>query len=584
MHTATSETTRAARAVRCRSAALTRAWLPASLACALLLALAPSALAHGGAYRGGRPGPKGGTAVPPGTADPPGPTTSWQSWWAANKEFHLRLHTKMRESDDAITPSARGDGTDEAAARATAREAADALLRERLVPVLLEALADDSFEVRTSAAIALGKLGDDRARKPLRHALERDSHNDVRDSAALALGMLGSEENIPYLVGLLHDADVGTRRRSFAAFGLGLIGGEDAASMLQRFHERGRRGKRKARPQLVASTLVAMGLTGCPEIVLGEVTAATTEESDQQVRAYAVLSLGRLAQRSSLAHMTRLLRDKNGGVRRSAAIGLGRIARAGDKEAVAALLRAVDDDADANVRHFSAVSLGGIADDAVRERLRALFDDARLASKPFLALSLALASDEKAIPAIRKAYGKERDKSVRGGYALALGLLGDVGAATLLRPDVADRGHIWLSSYAALSLAMLQDKESAPVMRERLADSNDPRHRMNLAVALGLLHDPAARRFLEETVKGDGSVYERGSAAMSLGVLRRNESADLLLDVYRDKDEQEMVRAFAIVALGVLADPSPVPKLARFSIGNNYTIGMDPLNEVLSIL
>jgi len=40
----------------------------------------------------------------------------------------------------------------------------------------------------------------------------------------------------------------------------------------------------------------------------------------------------------------------------------------------------------------------------------------------------------------------------------------------------------------------------------------------------------------------------------------------------------------AIVALGILADPSEIPKLARFSIDNNYGVTVDPLNEVLSIL
>ena len=107
---------------------------------------------------------------------------------------------------------------------------------------------------------------------------------------------------------------------------------------------------------------------------------------------------------------------------------------------------------------------------------------------------------------------------------------------------------------------------------------------MNLAIALGLMHDPASRAYLRDTLKDGGSIYERGSAAMALGVLRRNDAVPELIAVYENKRDQDMVRAFAVVSLGVLADPSPIPQLARFSIDNNYTIGMDPLNEVLSIL
>ena len=71
---------------------------------------------------------------------------------------------------------------------------------------------------------------------------------------------------------------------------------------------------------------------------------------------------------------------------------------------------------------------------------------------------------------------------------------------------------------------------------------------------------------------------------MAMGVLRMNEAAPEIADVYRNKKEQDMVRAFSVVSLGLIADPSPVPKLSRFAIDNNYTLAVDPLNEVLSIL
>ncbi len=555
----------------------------ACLALLVIAGSAPVAFAHGGAFRGPNAGggqPSGG--VPPGTADPPGPVTAWQAWWSANKEFHLRLHERMRDEPADITPSLR----DDPAARLARRAREDTRVRARLVPIFLEALNDDSFEVRTAAAIALGKTKDERAAEPLRRALFKDTHKDVRDSALLALGMLGGDENLPFLVEFLNDKQQATRRRSFAAFGLGMVGGDDSTAMLLRFLGKTARSGAPSReqPPLVASCLVALGLADRPAAALPALNkVVVSKHHDDMVRSYAGLGIGRLEQRESLDLLVRLMKDSKAVVRRSAVIGVGKVATSDDDDAVKALFRAFDD-ADPNVRHFAAVALGRMGNDDILVKLEKKFAKGKSSDRPFLALALGLAGRDTAARTVRRALAEERNKHVRGAYCIALGLMGDRDAVPLLEAAAADKGHIWLSSYGALALAMLQSGSSAPLLREKLADSNDPRHRMNLAIALGLLHDPAARRYLKETLHGDGSIYERGSAAMAFGVLRRNESVTDLLGVYRNKKDQDLVRAFAVVSLGVLADPSPIPQLARFSIDNNYTIGMDPLNEVLSIM
>jgi HEAT repeat protein len=214
-----------------------------------------------------------------------------------------------------------------------------------------------------------------------------------------------------------------------------------------------------------------------------------------------------------------------------------------------------------------------------------MFVDAGAIARPFLALALALAKDADAAPMLRDALKNETDESTKSSYCVALGLLGDKPAAPLIAKQVEDRGRIWLQGYAAIALGLLRNVDSADLLNSRLMNDNDPRLKGNLAVGLGLMQDPRARAWLVATLKrGDGTVYERGGAAMALGVLRLNEAVPDIVDVYRDKNEQEMVRAFAVVSLGLIADPSPVPKLSRFAIDNNYTLAIDPLNEVLSIL
>lgn len=568
---------------------------------ATALALLPAvAWAHGGSYQPPAPtGPRGGGGgpqIPPGTADPLAPTTRWESWWAANKETYLRLSDAMRDDSGAsgpTTPSAREpQSPEEVDERRIARAELDAKLRESLVPEFIAALEDSHFEVRTAAAIALGKTGDPRGSEPLRRAAEKDGHKDVRDSAVLGLGLLGLTENVPYLDETLTRPDNDTRNRSFAAFSLGLIGGDGAVVSLQRFlnpREGPRfRGGQRLQPALLSSVYVALGLTDDPQVIPDVRRAVEARDTEDEVRAFAVLSLGRLMDDAYLPNLVKLLTTPatKEPLRRSTAIAIGKIAGPKDTEALDALVSALKSDKDALTRHFSAVALGGIAkdDEALRTRLREQWPRAENRDRPFLALAMGLAKDLASAPLLRSALTAETDWSPRSSYCVALALMGDREAVPLLEQELRARGKQWLQGYAALGLGMLGSRKSAPLLREMLERTNERQLRMNLAVSLGLLHDPEGRAFLVRTLNGEGTIYERGTAAMSLGVLRLNDSAPDLLAVYRNRKEQDIVRAFAIVALGVLADPSPVPKLARFAADNNYAVSVDPLDEVLSIL
>jgi HEAT repeat protein len=583
----------------------TRGWM---VLCALVLAAPSVALAHGGQYSGpvtGNPN-GGGPQVPPGTSDPPAPSTRWETWWAANKEFFLRLGEQMRED---AGPTSRGlTGEKAAAGKETEkelRERRDAEARAALVPIFIEALQDESFEVRTAAAVALGKTVSalPESSKALREASNKDKHKDVRDSSILGLGLLGRPSDIPFLEARLNDPKENTRHRSFAAFGLGLIGGEDAATALLNFTD-GRPDKPSTffheQPPLISSTYVAMGLTGDARVLPTLHDALNNPRLDDQVRAFVVLSLGRIKDRESIPDLIKMMGsekddrmvggDKDAGIRRSAAIALGKIARIEDKQIVDTLLGATRCDQDEMVRHFSAISLGGVADAAVRLRLRKLFEEAGPQAKPFMAISMALSKDVDAAPILRAALAKETDagpsgESIKSCYCVALALLKDREASPLIVKQLEERNRIWLNGYAALALGILRHVESADMLATRLAAESDPRLRANLAVGLGLMHDPRAKQVLVDTLKKkDATVYERGGAAMGMGVLRLTEAYTDIVEVYRDKKEMDLVRAFAVVALGHIADPSAVPKLSKFAIDNNYSLSVDPLNEVLSIL
>jgi HEAT repeat protein len=569
-------------------------------ACGIVVASAASALAHGGGYNEpgapGDPGPPLGPpwhpphivdpAATPGSNDPKVSITRWETWWTANKDAWLRLPERLAGDAPNTTPSKTP-----LSERATkAAEKKDEALRARLAALFIEALSDKEFEVRTAAAVALGKTGDASASEPLRAAAKNDPHKDVRDSAVLGLGLLGRPTDIPFLEQVLFDRSELPRRRAFAAFALGLIGGDDAAVSLLRFVDGPPEGRPledlHKRPELAASTFLAMGLTGSADVLPVLRAAVADGGYEEGVRAFPLISLGRMKDRKALSLVqTVLVSERDPGMRRAAAVALGKIATAADASAVTALTSAMTGDKDPITRHFATMSLGGIVDSKIRVLLREQFRKGADAEKPFAALALAMQKDMEFAPELRAALEGETDESEAGSFCIALGLLGDAASSATIEKTLAGAKHLWLQGYAAISLGLVGATGSIPALHARLAQEKDPRLRVNLAIALGVLRDPGARKYLVDTLRGAETFYERTSAAFALGALRCTAAVSDIEMVYRDVKEKDILRAFAVVALGEIADPSPVPKLARFSIDGNYdaTAKIDPLNEVLSI-
>jgi len=96
------------------------------------------------------------------------------------------------------------------------------------IPALIEALHDENYFVRRTAAMTLGELGDARAVLPLMAAM-RD--RQVRLAAAEALGRIGDARAVPVLLSSLNDRSDRYLRLA-SAKSLGLIGDERAISTL----------------------------------------------------------------------------------------------------------------------------------------------------------------------------------------------------------------------------------------------------------------------------------------------------------------------------------------------------------------
>ena len=214
----------------------------------------------------------------------------------------------------------------------------------RMVAVRLVTLLEDpSNDVRRTAALSLGKIGHAVAVPALAQTLS-DPDPLVREYSAWALGQIGEEVN-DEAAGRLAEAldDPRPAVTKAAARALGNIGPRPPVlAFLKEALAAGEPGRRRA----VVEALMQLEVPGAyPDLV-----KALTDPAPV-VRQGALAALGELADRRALVEFRRrLLHDADAGVRAEAAYRIGKLGEAGD---VAALERAVQNDAAPIVRTWS---------------------------------------------------------------------------------------------------------------------------------------------------------------------------------------------------------------------------------------
>ena len=263
--------------------------LAATLVAGFTLGLESPAFAHGGQYRGpgdtvppgGGGGGGGGTAGPTGPSGPaapapagpttplplapgaPGQTTTsaqpvtqggaaigadltlWSFWWEFNKDPFLNLRARIHDGN--VTTGSDGFflGRGEKAEAKDSMAPSEVQIRQKVVPALKAALETESNnDIVTGCLIALAKIGDantESGQSEFEAIIAKflsNSVQEISETAAVSLGILANPASIPTLEALLKDNDAGRklvgstsvnyRTRSFAAYGLGLIGAQDA--------------------------------------------------------------------------------------------------------------------------------------------------------------------------------------------------------------------------------------------------------------------------------------------------------------------------------------------------------------------
>lgn len=264
----------------------------------------------------------------------------------------------------------------------------------------------------------------------------------------------------------------------------------------------------------------------------------TLDDPDPLLRMKCVRALGKIGANDerAVSLLSACLKDKNAGVRSTAAMSLGKTG----PEAVTPLLVLLRDEDD-SVRLNAAISLGSIGnEEAIRGLLEALTDNSQ-SVRAIAATALGRAGGEKAAKGLEKVLLNDKSAGVRANAASSLGIIespisqkalikGTFDTDNFVRENVASAlGNAGIHKAVGQLIQLLEDPAPNVVaaaatalgnMRDKLRNSNND-VRKNAAGAINfLVTDINSRRDIIEQIRENSSIKQEylANAAAGLGL------------------------------------------------------------------
>jgi HEAT repeat protein len=380
--------------------------------------------------------------------------------------------------------------------------------------ILPAAAASESLRIRARTALALGRIGDERAEALLRRLLA-DSSELVRENAAFGAGILGVAALSADLVPLIWDPDVRVATR--AAWSIGFLeqsAGEEAICAAI---------PGAANPALRSALLRALWRFPTPTAAATAMPFVT--DPDARIRSAALYALARRPQESSLPALTAAVADPDAGTAAVCARALGLLGKA---ESIGPLAAAIGGS------HTPVTISAMTAAQAILER-----EAAQPLPPAGATRLLALAGDANpnlAVPALQLLRWLASDRDV---------------FRRLWNVASTGRGRRQQVALQSLMAALGPGSES---LVDYAIESQDPFLRACVTEALAVLPDAdaASRR---AKLASDADVVVRLKVMEGLRTSDAVRSARALVDAAL-ADPDAGVRAAAIEALGRLEDPS----------------------------
>ncbi|HEX9795017.1 MAG TPA: HEAT repeat domain-containing protein [Planctomycetota bacterium] len=659
---------------------MTRWILPLALAASFLLAGELSA--HGGTYRG--PGdtvpPSGGGAATPTaptapttpsapsspttpsapgapatpttpaaapattTTTPPAVTgtsagpdlTTWEFWWEFNKEPYLNLKAKVQGAE---STTGEGDlllgmsaGVNQAKTRAPSKQQIQGVI----VPALRSALQNsDDRDISTAALVALAKIGADPSIPPLFEPFLADRNQEIKETAGLAYGIYQAAEALPTLRALLLDnaegrgfagkaTNVDIRSRTFAAYGLGMIGRaesdpavkQDIAKTLWQVLNADDSALKDMRVACVIS-LGLLNLEDPTEMVRNLSTYLANDSNDDLVRSHCPNAIAKLlrsapiespATEDAVNQFLALLggRSTNNWIRESCVQALGMLTKFEapySSQVVSTLMEVADKGKDRQEKNFSAIALayiGSTTDVGSRKKITEFLLgglDGKFSTpyRTWAGLGLGVMAFKvqegggqvsSVVPAaLLASFNKAKNPSEKACYAVALGLMKNESAKNDIRAAMEDARDPSFRGYAAVALGLMGAREHKDYISKVVMDSRRlPDLLRQASIGLGLMSDREVVTTLLKLLEGeDGStppLSVLAATATALGFIGDASSVDPLVRMLENEnDYTPLARAFAAVALGIVADKEYLPWNSKVSEDLNYRAAVDTLTD-----
>jgi HEAT repeat protein len=315
---------------------------------------------------------------------------------------------------------------------------------------------------------------------------------------------------------------------------------------------------------------------------------AGRSERNRGDRVYAAHGLARLGGAESLAALQTALGHKDANTRRAAALALGVLGRGDEKTGVllSAMLR---DDPDASCRGSAAIGLGRTAPRGAKEALLSMLGARDANVSPYAALGVGLLAvttdDIEPLRPLVAMLRDERDDSLRGAVACALGIGRIPEAAPVLLEIVQERGDPKLRAHAAFALGRLDAGiEERQALRELLIEREHPWMPREAALALGSLRDAASARMLGRLLESETSLHLQAAAALAMGSIGGDQSGAVLTALLEDATKKPITRAMAAVALGRMLDRGGEERLAIIGADLDWHLFTPAVQEILTIL
>jgi len=175
------------------------------------------------------------------------------------------------------------------------------------------------------------------------------------------------------------------------------------------------------------------------------------------------------------------------------------------------------------------------------------------------------------VHALQLRLREAKSPSTLGATAIACGILGDLDATEALLEHLAQQNDEQSLGEVALALGLLQVPDAIEPVRA-LVDRSTYRPRLlrDSALALGLLGDRTAVELLTTKLERASSLAAQAAIAQALGRIGDSRAFDPLLAMLVDRQLTDRARAFAAVALGLIAERDELPWGAVLSVGCNY--------------